>query len=356
MAKIVKILDREIGPGRPAYIVAEAGINHNGDPEIARKLIDVAVEAGANAVKFQKRTPRDILTRQAYERPYESEHAYAPTYGEHREKLELSGDDYRRLAAYAAHKGIHFFASVWDPASADFMAALGAPAFKIPSADLINLPLLEYVAKKGKPMVVSTGMSTMEEVAEAVKTIRRSNDELILMHCVSTYPCENWDVNLRVMNELRERFDVPVGYSGHDRGVAIPVAAVAMGACAVEKHITLDRTMRGSDHAASLEPEGLRRVVRYIRNAEAAMGDGVKRILASEESLRVKLAKSIVTREPIPAGVAISAGMLGVKSPGSGLPPRFIPALVGRVAPVALDEDVVVPAEAINWPRQGQAV
>ncbi len=186
MPAAVRIQDREIGPGHPVYIVAEIGINHNGDPAIARSLIDVAVEAGADAVKLQKRTPRAILIRSALERPYESEHAYAPTYGEHREKLELGAAAYRDLSRYAAGKGIHFFASVWDPQSADFMAEIGAPAFKISSADLTNLPLLDHVAKKGKPMIVSTGMSTMDEIAEAVATIRKSNDQLILLHCVST--------------------------------------------------------------------------------------------------------------------------------------------------------------------------
>lgn len=341
-----------IGQGYPAYIIAEIGINHNGDPEIARRLINVAAEAGADAVKFQKRTTREILTRAGYDRPYESENAYAPTYGQHRDKLELSHDAYRDLFRHALSKGIHFLSSVWDPKSADFIDELGSPAFKIPSPDIINLPLLEHVAKKGKPMIVSTGMSTMEEIEEAVDTIyHNGNPPLILLHCVSTYPCENYDVNLRVMHQLRDRFDVAVGYSGHDRGVAIPVAAVALGACVVEKHITLDRAMKGSDHSASLEPDGLKRVVRYIRNAEMAMGDGAKRILDAEVPIRAKLAKSIASRTAISAGTVITAEMLTVKSPGTGLKPACLPRIIGRQAAVAVEENVLLPLSALEWPE-----
>lgn len=350
MVTTVKILNREIGAGHPAYIIAEVGINHNGDVEIAKKLIDVASDAGADAVKFQKRTTRDILVRSALDRPYESENAFAPTYGAHRDKLELDRDAYVELFAHASTKGIHFFASVWDPKSADFMDELGSPAFKISSADLTNLPLLEHVAKKSKPMIVSTGMSTMDEVEEAVETIRRNNDQLILMHCVSTYPCENSEANLKVIQVLREKFGVPVGYSGHDRGIALPVAAVAMGANLVEKHITLDRAMKGSDHSASLEPEGLKRVVRYIRNAEAAFGDGAKKILPSELPVRHKLAKSIATARAIPQGAVISADMLTVKGPGHGIRPRLLVQLIGRVAQQSLEEDILVPEDALSWP------
>ncbi len=351
MTKAVTIANRIIGPGHPTYIIAEVGINHNGDVALAKRLIDVAVEAGADAVKFQKRTTRDILIRAGLERPYESENAFAPTYGEHRDRLELSHEAYRDLFQYAAVKGIHFLASVWDPKSADFIDALGAPAFKISSADLTNLPLLRHVAQKGKPMIVSTGMSTMNDVTEAVDTIRQNgNPPLILLHCVSTYPCENSDVNLRVMQQLRDTFGVPVGYSGHDRGVVIPAAAVAMGACVVEKHITLDRSMKGSDHSASLEPDGLKRVVRYIRNVEAALGDGVKRVLEAEIPIRKKLAKSIATVRAIPEGTVITANMLTVKGPGEGLAPRFLPNVIGRRAAISLAEDVLLPTEAMHWP------
>ena len=350
MLPTVRIGNREIGPGRPAYLVAEIGINHNGDPAIAGRLIDVAAEAGVDAVKFQKRTPRAILTAAGYDRPYESENAFAPTYGAHREKLELSGQAYRDLAAYARSRGLDFFASVWDVQSADFMESLGVPAFKIASADLTNLPLLDYVARKGRPMIVSTGMSTMAEVDEAVAAVRRSNVQLILMHCVSAYPCENRDVNLRTMAALAERFGTPVGYSGHDRGVAIPVAAVALGANVIEKHITLDRAMKGSDHAAALEPDGLKRVVRYIRNVEAAFGDGEKRIIPQELAIREKLAKSVATAAAIAADAVIRADMLTVKGPGTGLAPRHLTALVGRVAARSLEADTLVPADALSWP------
>lgn len=347
----ITIKDRTIGPGHPTYIIAEIGINHNGDPEIARRLIDVAISAGVDAVKFQKRTTKDILTRAALEKPYESENAFAPTYGAHREKLELSPEAYRKLSEYATTKGIHFFASVWDKKSADFMDELGVPAFKVASADLTNLPLLEHIAKKGKPVILSTGMSTIEEVEEAVESVKRHNDQLVLLHCVSTYPCENSNANLRMVPILREKFGVPVGYSSHDRGVVLPVAAVAMGAAVIEKHITLDRAMKGSDQAASLEPEGLKRVVRYIRNVEAAFGNGEKQILDSEIPIRHKLAKSIATAEAIPKGTVITRDVITVKGPGNGLKPVFIPHLIGRVAQVDLDEDILFPAEALEWPK-----
>ncbi|MEE9324791.1 MAG: N-acetylneuraminate synthase family protein, partial [Dehalococcoidia bacterium] len=259
MEQTIQVGNRLVGEGQSCFIVAEAGVNHNGDVALARKLIDVAVEAGADAVKFQKRSIEEIFIQSYLENPYFSVNGLGATYGEHRRRLELTEDEFAYLIEYAREKGIIFYASAWDARSADFLDSLQVPAFKITSADVTNLPLIEHIAKKRKPIFMSTGMSTMDEVDEAVATIMRYHDQLILQHCVSTYPCESKDVNLQVMNTLRTRFGVPVGYSGHERGIAIPAAAAALGAVVVEKHFTLDRTMKGPDHAASLEAQGLQR-------------------------------------------------------------------------------------------------
>ncbi len=349
MGKTVVINGAPVGDGHPCFIVAEAGINHNGDPEIAKRLITTAALCGASAVKFQKRSTKDILVREALERLYESPHAYATTYGEHRDKLELSEAAWRELATHARGAGISFFASPWDQKSADFLESLGVPAYKIASAAVTNLPLLAYIAKKGKPVIMSTGMSTMEEIDDGVRTVLRHNPDLVLLHCVSNYPCENHQVNLRMMQTLRARYDVPVGYSGHEPGVAVSVAARTLGAALIEKHFTLNRAWKGSDHAASLEPDGLSRVVRYVRTVDAALGDGVKRINEDELKTRAKLAKSIATAVTIPKGAVITAYMLTMKGPGTGLTARHLPAIIGKTAATDIAADTIVPKDALEW-------
>lgn len=350
-AKTVWIGKRAVGDGHPCYLIAEAGVNHNGSLENAIKLIDVAVECQADAVKFQKRTIRDIMTETMYKQPYHSETAMATTYGEHREMLELTEDDFRFFSEYADKRGIQFMGSAWDPKSADFLQSLDVPAFKVASADLTNLPLLDHIARKGRPMIVSTGMSTLEEVREAAQTVLSHTDQLILLHCVSTYPCDNEKVNLSVMETLRREFGCLVGYSGHERGVSISVGAAALGACVVERHFTLDRTMPGPDHAASLEPDGLRRVVHYIRSIEEARGTGVKDIQPEEIPIRHRLAKSLVAAVDIPLGTVISAEMLTSKSPGTGLSPKYLEAVTGRIAGQSILRDTLIPLKAIEWER-----
>lgn len=350
-AKTVWIGKRAVGDGHPCYLIAEAGVNHNGSLENAIKLMDVAVECQADAVKFQKRTIRDIMTEAMYKQPYHSENALATTYGEHREMLELTEDDYRYLSDYAEKRGIQFLGSAWDPKSADFLESLDVPAFKIASADLTNLPLLDHVARKGRPMIVSTGMSTIEEVRDAVQTIRRHTVQLILLHCVSTYPCDDEKVNLRVMETLQQEFDCLVGYSGHERGVAISVGAATLGACVVERHFTLDRASPGPDHAASLEPDGLRRVVQYIRTIEGAMGTPEKYIHPEEIPIRHRLAKSLVAAVDVPQGTVITTEMIAAKSPGTGLSPRYREAVVDRIAGQAIPRDTLIPLEALEWEK-----
>jgi sialic acid synthase SpsE len=347
----IEIAGRLVGEGQPCYIIAEAGVNHNGDPSLAKKLIDIAADAGADAVKFQKRTPSEILTAAALERPYTVPTSLGATYGEHRERLELSADDFRMLLAHAKERGITLLASAWDNTSVDFLDALGIPAYKVASADCSNLPLIDYTARKGKPMLLSTGMSDLAEVDEAVETARRHTDQIVLFQCTSTYPADNDQLNLRVILTYKARYGCVVGYSGHERGLAPTEAAVAIGANVIERHFTIDRTMIGPDHAASLEPMGLQRLVRNIRNIEKALGSTEKKMLEAERPVRDRLAKSVVARNDIPAGTTITADMLTVKGPGTGLKPRMLPMLVGIVAENLIPGDTLVPAEALKWRR-----
>ena len=347
----IEIAGRLVGEGQPCYVIAEAGVNHNGDPALAKRLIDIAADAGADAVKFQKRTPSEILTAEAMRRPYNVPTSLGATYGEHRERLELSSEQFRALLDHAKERGITLLASAWDISSVDFLEDLGIPAYKVASADCSNLPLIEYLAKKGKPVLLSTGMSELSEVDEAVATVRRHNDQLVIFQCTSTYPADNDQLNLRVILTYKARYNCVVGYSGHERGLAPTEAAVAIGAQVVERHFTIDRTMIGPDHAASLEPEGLKRLIRNIRNIEKALGSPEKKIMSGERAVRDRLAKSIVARRDIPAGTKITAEMLTVKGPGTGLKPNAIPLLVGVVAESPIEGDTLVPSEALKWRR-----
>ena len=343
--KRIKIGDRRVGKGEPCFVVAEIGLNHNGSVELAKKLIDAAMGCGADAVKFQKRSIDKILTKEALDAPYDTWYAYGKTYGEHRKALELSNEDFIELQEYSNERTIIFFASPWDEESADFLESINIPLFKIASADVINLPLIEHVAKKRKPMIVSTGMSTLEEVKDAVDVISKYTDNLILLHCVSTYPSDSEEINLRNMETLRETFNCPVGYSGHERGIAVSEAAVALGACVVERHFTLDRAMKGPDHAASLEPPGLFKLIRDMRNIEKSIGTSEKRIQEREMSIRTKLAKSVVAAVDIPKGTVIKREMLTVKGPNTGLSPKYIYILPGKRAVKDIKADTVITKE-----------
>ncbi len=285
MPREVKLGNRWVGDGHPTYIVAEIGINHNGDIEIAKAMIDAAVHAKVDAVKFQKRTPEICTPPEQQKQMRETPWGYI-TYLEYRYKVEFGLEEYREIDRYCKEKGIPWFASVWDEPSVDFMEQFDTPAYKIPSAALTDHNLLRYVRRTGRPIILSTGMSTMEQIRRAVDVLGTEN--LILTHCTSTYPCDPEELNLRMIQTLRNEFpDVPIGYSGHEVGLVTSVVAVALGACLVERHLTLDRAMWGSDQAASVEPGGFERLVKYIRVTEAALGDGIKRIYESEKpSLR----------------------------------------------------------------------
>ena len=348
----VKIHGRYIGPDEPVFVIAEIGLNDNGDLNLAKKLIDAAKEAGADAAKFQKRTTNEILTKEGIEKPYNSPHAYGTTYGEHREKLEFSREQYLELKAYAEERGILFFASVWDHKSADFLEELKIDAYKIPSADLINIPLLEHVAKKNLPVLLSTGMSTFEEIQAAVSAVVKHNHRLILFHCLSLYPSPEDKINMRFMDRMKSVFaPLPVGYSGHEIDLLPTLVAVSRGACIVERHLTLDKKMKGAVHAAALEPHQFKELVQTIRRVESILGSAEKIMYEELQPLRDKLAKSIVTRQPIQEGTRITEAMLTAKSPGSGISPLDLPRVLGRRARVDLEADVALPKEALSWKR-----
>lgn len=277
--------DRAVGDGHRCYVIAEIGINHNGDPQIAERLIDVAAFAGCEAVKFQKRTVDVVYTPEELAKPRES--PFGETNGELKRALEFGQAQYEQIDAYCRTKSMAWTASGWDEASVDFIDQFDPPFYKIASASLTDDALLRHTRSKGKPIVLSTGMSTLEQIDHAVEVL--GTDDLILLHCCSAYPSQYADLNLRAIPVMRERYGVPIGYSGHETGIASTVAAVVLGACVVERHVTLDRSMWGSDQAASLEPNGIMRVVRDIRLVETAMGDGVKTVLPSEIPVMQKL-------------------------------------------------------------------
>ena len=287
MAREIKLGNRMVGDGHPAYVIAEIGINHNGDLNIAKQMIDAAVHAGADAVKFQKRTPEVCTPPEQQKQMRETPWGYI-TYLDYRYKVEFNEEQYREIDRYCKEKGIVWMVSVWDEPSVDFMEQFDTPAYKVPSASLTDHKLLKYARKTGKPIIISTGMSTMEQIHKGAKAV--GNENLVIMHCTSTYPCEPEELNLKMIETLRKEFpNNPIGYSGHEVGLVPSAVAVSLGACMVERHLTLDRAMWGSDQAASVEPSGFERLVKYIRVTEAALGDGVKKVYESEKGSMKKL-------------------------------------------------------------------
>ncbi len=281
----VAIGDSKLGDGQPCYVIAEIGINHNGDLDLAKRLISVAIAAGCDAVKFQKRTIDVVYTREELAKPREN--PFGMTNGDLKRGLEFSAEDYDEIDVYCKAVKIRWFASCWDEHSVDIINRFDVPCFKIASASLTDDDLLRHTRATGKPLILSTGMSTIEQIDHAVEILGRDN--LIVMHATSTYPAAYPELNLRAIPTLRERYCVPVGYSGHETGIPTSVAAVVLGACCVERHITMDRAMWGSDHAASLEPNGITRLVRDIRLIEQSLGDGVKRVFEREQPIIQKL-------------------------------------------------------------------
>ena len=332
--KTIRIQERVIGMNQPCFIMAEAGVNHNGELKLAKALVDAAVWAKADAIKFQTFKAERLVTESAPKAEYQK----AAT--DRREsqfdmlkRLELSEKDHRQLIRYCQKKGIVFLSTPFDEASADFLEDLGVPAFKIGSGELTNHPLLAHVARKKRPVILSTGMATLTEISQAVRVLRGAGcRELILLHCVSNYPADPARVNLRAMQTLARRFGVPVGYSDHTRGIEVPIGASALGACLIEKHVTLDRRLPGPDHQASIEPRELAAMVFAIRTVQSALGDGRKQPLDSEREVAAVARKSLVAARDLRRGQRVRAADLTARRPGTGLPPSSAGRWVGSKA------------------------
>lgn len=335
---VIKIGDRLIGDDQPTYIIAEIGVNHNGFLDLAIKLIDVAIDAGADAVKFQKRDLTELYAKKYLENANAGEKTLRyllPIL----QQVELPDEAYFDIVDYCNKQNITFLCSAFDTKSADFLDSLGVPAYKVASADLTNLPLLDHLVKKGKPLILSTGMSRMEEVEITVDFLKQRKAEFALLHCNSTYPAAFEDINLRFMHKLG-KFGVPVGYSGHERGIAVSTVASAIGASIIERHLTLDRTMDGPDHAASLEPQGFKKMVRDIHQMKQALGTGEEKFISRGEILnREVLGKSLVAARAINPGEVVTADMIAVKGPALGLSPQNYTRLLGRKISRTIEAD-----------------
>ncbi len=326
------------------YIIAEAGVNHNGSIELAKKLIDAAAEAGADAVKFQTFVPENLVSRYAEKADYQKETTdKAESQLEMLRKVMLKKEWHQVLIDYAEAKGIQFISTPFDLESIDFLATLDLPLYKIPSGEITNLPYLEKIGKLGKPAILSTGMSNMDEVRTAVGILKENGcPKVSVLHCNTQYPTPFEDVNLRAMTSLREELKLEVGYSDHTLGIEVPIAAVAMGATIIEKHFTLDKTMEGPDHKASLEPNELIAMVRSIRNIEKAIGTGDKRVTESEQGNKDIVRKSIVAKRDIKKGEVLTTDNITVKRPGTGISPMRWYEVIGKTAVHDFKEDELI--------------
>lgn len=330
------IAGRPVGPGHPCFVIAEAGVNHNGDPDLARRLVDMAAEAGADAVKFQTFKAERLVTPGAPKAEYQLRRTSATeSQLDMLRRLELTPDAHRELQARCCACNLLFLSTPFDEGSADFLESLDVPAFKIPSGEITNLPFVAHVARKRRPMIVSTGMAHLHEVEAAVRTIREAgNLDIVLLHCVSNYPAAPGDINLRAMHTMAAAFGLPVGYSDHTEGIEVALAAVALGACVVEKHFTLDRALPGPDHQASLEPGEMKAMVRGIRIVQESLGHGRKEPAASEAATAQVARRSLVAARDLAAGTVLAEGDIAVRRPGTGLPPVRRADLVGRAVRV----------------------
>ena len=324
--------DRTVGDGQPVFIIAEAGVNHNGDVELARRLVDAAVEANADAVKFQTFVADRVISPSAPKAQYQLQRTDRDeSQLEMVRRLELSPEAHHLLHAHCRERGIQFLSTPFDRGSADLLSELGVPAFKLSSGEVTNWPFLEYVARFMKPVILSTGMSDLREVEKALAVIRATgNQQTILLHCVSSYPAAPADVNLRAMHTMAVEFGVPIGFSDHTLGIAVPIAAAALGAAVIEKHLTLDKTLTGPDHAASLEPQEFASMVNGIRMVESSLGNGIKAPAEAElDTLRVAR-RSLVSAGSLSKGTVLQADMFNEMRPGTGIPPSSLSEVLGR--------------------------
>ena len=325
--------NRWIGEGEEPYVIAEIGINHNGSIDLCRKMIDAAAHAGVDAVKMQKRTIEEMYTKDALDVTYDKPYAFGRTYGEHKHALEFTDNQYIELQEYTHAKGLEFLVSGFDSTGFEFIEkVLKVPVHKVASPFITDYPLLKQVAQYGKPIFLSTGMHTMEEIEESVKFIKQFNDKIMVFHAVTMYPVPNEKVNLNVITTFKERLGTLVGYSSHDNGVVIPAAAVALGACVIEKHFTLDRTMVGPDHAASVEPRGMELIKKYSRAVQQSLGMYEREINEHEKAARIKYGVSVTSRRAIPDGKIIEEADIMVKCPGGGISPVKYWDLLGKKA------------------------
>jgi N-acetylneuraminate synthase/N,N'-diacetyllegionaminate synthase len=343
----IRIGDKLVGDNEPVFIVAEAGVNHNGNVALGKKLIDLAKNAGADAVKFQTFKAEKIVTKYAEKAGYQKETTglYELQY-EMLKKLELKDEEFMELFNYAKKSNIIFLSSAFDRESIDLLNDLGVSAFKIASGEITNFPLLNYIAEKGKPVILSTGMSTLDEIGDALTVIRESGTEdIVLLHCVTSYPAKKEELNLRVIETLRQRFKLPVGFSDHTFGITIPLAAAALGAVLIEKHFTLDKNLPGPDHKASLEPNELKEMIKAIRDVEKALGNGVKKLTKQEKEIRKNVRRSVVAKVKISKGTIISEEMLDIKRPGIGIEPKHLNKIIGKRAKKNMEPDELITFE-----------
>lgn len=326
------------------YIIAEAGVNHNGDPDLAKKLISEGAKAGADAVKFQTFKAETLVAKSALKADYQKKYTGSDeSQFDMLKKLELDYDIHKELMSYAEAKGIQFLSSAFDLESIDLLDELGLPVFKIPSGEITNLPYLRKTARLGKKTILSTGMSSMEDIEAALTVLRKNGaKEIVVLHCNTEYPTPMEDVNLKAMNTIGEAFNVAVGYSDHTLGIEVPIAAVALGAIVIEKHFTLDKTMPGPDHKASLEPNELKEMVAAIRNIEKALGDGIKVPTASEKKNMAVARKSIVAKKDISVNETFTEENLTIKRPGTGISPMEWDNVIGTKATKKYTSDEVI--------------
>lgn len=331
-----KIGNKQIGNNQPCFIIAEAGINHNGDIELAKRLIGAAREAGADAVKFQTHLAEKEMLKGEITADYIGEPVFNLI-----KRMELSKEQHLELMSYCEDIGIIFLSTGYCKEAIDLLDELGLPLFKVGSGEVTNLPLIEYIAKKGKPMIVSTGMTTMEELKLSVELIRKINDKFILLQCTSTYPTRYEDVQLKAIEQLRKQFEVPVGFSDHSIGIYIPLAAVALGACVIEKHFTMDRNLPGPDQKASVEPDELNELVKGIRAIEEAMKNP-KAVVEREREVQNFARESVASILDMPAETIITKDMVDVKRPGTGIPAKDLTKVIGKRTNKAIKKDRLI--------------
>ena len=342
---VVNLGDRQVSSFSPTYIIAEIGQNHNGSIDLAKQLIDMSKRCGADAVKFQKRDIPSELTKEAFNRIYDNRNSFGATYGEHRMFLELSEEEHKELKEYADNIGITYFCTPCDIPSIELLERIGCPFYKVASRDLTNIPLLEKLGTLGKPVIISTGMASIEDIDNALKALRLPRNMLIIMQCTSEYPCAIENVNLRVMDSLREKYKVNIGLSDHTSGVIVSASASAIGATVIEKHVTLDRTMKGTDQPGSLEESGLKKLVEYIRATELAMGTSKKEVNPATEAAKIKLARSLTTLVEIKAGTILEEKHLCLKSPGDGIKWMERDLVLGKMAKLDIEADTTLRLE-----------